>query len=80
MPARWVAANPNAPPRIFELPAKKVPLPTQDNGWDCGLFLLTNMEFFIYALPKAMRLTINESESLDMDELAGSATRLTRNM
>lgn len=76
VPAQWVAANPNAPPRIFELPAKKVPLPTQDNGWDCGLFLLTKMEFFIFALPKALRLTISESESLDKVELAGSAPPL----
>ena len=68
MPGRWVAANPTASPRIFELPAKKMPLPTQDNGWDCGLFLLTNMEFFLFALPKALRLT-------DMDELAGSHGR-----
>ena len=27
-------------------------LPKQDNWWDCGLFLLAYMQFFIYSLPR----------------------------
>lgn len=26
----------------------------QDNGWDCGLFLLTTLEFFVFSPPEAL--------------------------
>ncbi|KAK9906862.1 hypothetical protein WJX75_009356 [Coccomyxa subellipsoidea] len=69
--AKWVAANPDAPLRSFELLAKKVKLPMQDNYCDCGLFLLTYVDFFTYSLPKALRLTIQLRRGLDVDELTG---------
>jgi hypothetical protein len=70
--AKWVAANPDAPLRSFELLAKKVKLPMQDNYCDCGLFLLTYVDFFTYSLPKALRLTIQLRRGLDVDELTGA--------
>ncbi|CAL8462561.1 g2094 [Coccomyxa elongata] len=67
--AKWVAANPDAPPRTFELLAKKVKLPLQDNHCDCGLFLLTYLDFFTYGLPDNLRLTIRSNRALDPSEV-----------
>ncbi|BDA46428.1 probable Sentrin-specific protease 7 at N-terminal half [Coccomyxa sp. Obi] len=71
MPAKWVAANPDAPQRNFELLAKKVKLPMQDNHCDCGLFLLTYLDFFTQGLPASFRLTIHSKKGLDSSELLG---------
>lgn len=30
---------------------KLAQLPQQDNGWDCGLFVLTYADYFLHALP-----------------------------
>ncbi len=72
MPAKWTAANPDAPPRDFELQAKKVKLPMQDNHCDCGLFLLTYLDFFTYALPNNFCLTIHPKRALDPSEMLGA--------
>lgn len=70
--AKWVAANPDAPPRTFELLAKKVKLPMQDNHCDCGLFLLTYLDFFTHGLPDNLRLTIRSNRALDPSEILGA--------
>ncbi len=73
VPAMWATAHLDAPPRAFELQAKKVKLPMQDNYCDCGLFLLTYVDFFTHGLPASLRLTIHQRRPLDAGELASAS-------
>lgn len=43
----------------------------QDNHCDCGLFLLTYLDFFTNGLPDNLRLTIRGNRALDPSEVLG---------
>lgn len=77
VPAQWVKANTDAPPRDFELIARKVKLPSQDNYCDCGLFLLTYVEFFTYGLPDSFQFNLSPKRAWDVEELMGACLLLT---
>lgn len=52
MPGRWAAANPGQQ-RIFTpaiMPAYRCRVPVQHNEYDCGLFVLNHIEFFIHGV------------------------------
>ncbi len=76
MPAQWAKANPDASPRDFELIARKVKLPSQDNYCDCGLFLLTYVEFFTYGLPATFHFNLSPKRAWDVEELMGASLLL----
>jgi Ulp1 family protease len=40
-------------------------VPQQDNGYDCGLFVLTYMHYFLHALPKALNLDVCQNLQVD---------------
>lgn len=61
---QWTVAQPDKERRIDmqSVTSHRLPVPTQANHWDCGLYMLSFIDYFIYKLPKA----VNSAAVLDL--------------
>jgi len=76
---RWEKTHPGGEERVFDektFPYKRAAAPRQDNYCDCGLFVLTNMEFFIRRLPETINVAAitalkekYEKDNLDLNQI-----------
>lgn len=79
---RWEKTHPGGDERVFDdktFPYKRAAAPRQDNYCDCGLFVLTNMEFFIRRLPETINVAAitalkekYDKDNIDLHEKSSS--------
>jgi hypothetical protein len=71
VPVFWASAHSGDAHRDFNVLCRKInKLPMQDNHCDCGLFLLTYVDFFTHGLPAAIRFSAKKQ--IDFTELEGA--------
>ena len=70
LPGRWAAIHPGVP-RVFDshtVAVNKVSnLPKQANLCDCGLFVLTYIEFFCACLPDTITAASSKAKKLQVN-------------
>ena len=59
VPVTWAASHPGALHDFnpLTLPGKVATVPYQQNGWDCGLFVLTYMDFWTHTPPGRVEMS-----------------------